>query len=348
MKYNIIIRHTAIGLCVLSAVAAASLTCFGQWGSNAPAYSDCCPCVPAQPWGYCQTRWHRWPGVMYQNMQVQGPPRGEGIAPPQTELPNPKSEGESKPEAATAPNQTTPQAAPEGAPSNPFQEAPRNQPQEGAPQQPTGTTAPSETAPGATEQGTTPPGESAPGTTEQGTTAPGEKEPNTTEPGANGPGMELPSTEPPKETPSAPADTSQPAPGELPVPESPNSNESTPKEQSKPEPDSGMQPSRPEPGAWNMSPGSRLRRGEAGTVGGQARSADPAPIMPAVCIAPARETSAAGARGKAIAREPVQAPAAKAAPALIAPAANAKRLEAPVAGRRTDGRSAIIRCVARE
>ncbi len=244
MSHNATSR-TIIWLSVLSVVATASMTCFAQWGTNASPYSECCPCVPARPWGYCQTRWHRWPGVMSGGMPVQAPLRGEGISPPQTELPSPGSEGESKTNVPSTeiPSETRPAAGPSQAPSNPFQPAPSEQPVEPAPQQ-----APEIGAPGANEPGATEPGATPPGTT--------------------GPGMEMPGTEPPTESP-APSDTNQPAPSESPA--QPSKEESKPSEDSQPGPAAEPPPSNSEPGAQNMSPGLRLRRGDGGGAGRQAR-----------------------------------------------------------------------------
>lgn len=136
-QWNKAIRRTTIGLCVLFAMAAGGLTCFAQWGNNASPY-DNCPCIPARPyWGYHTTRWHRWPGVMYADMQAPTPSKGNEISPSQIDLPTPKNEAELKPplQTETAPNETPSHAAPEKAPSNPFQTMPTNPPLEPAPEQ---------------------------------------------------------------------------------------------------------------------------------------------------------------------------------------------------------------------
>jgi hypothetical protein len=64
-----------------------------QWGTNTTP----CPthCGPASPWwGYVQTRWNRWPGATYPDMQKVPGVAGEGVPVPSVDLPRPNKESE--------------------------------------------------------------------------------------------------------------------------------------------------------------------------------------------------------------------------------------------------------------
>lgn len=303
--WNRQIRRTTIGLSILWLVAAAGLECFAQCGTNASPY-DCCTCVPARPWGYYQTRWHRWPGVMYGGMPVAAPNGSEGISPSQIELPNPKNEAELKTpsQEIPAPAEAPAHTAPEEAPSNPFQTTPSNPSLEPAPEQ-------------GPEQ-----------------SQPGDNEPSKTEPGTAEPGMEMPGTEPPNESPSGPPDTKEPGPNASPSLPS-DSNETKPNEESMPEPDSGKSSDRGR-GTYNQSPGLQLRRADTGKSGRQRPDYDPAPVMPTVCSTASKPASPAP-RAKVKSSNLAQTQSANAAPERIAPPLNAQRLEASKAEPRNGG-----------
>jgi hypothetical protein len=303
--FNKTIRRNLIGLCAWCALVGIVSESFAQWGENAPPHSANCPCVPERPWGYYQTRWHRWPGVMYVENQTPTSAGNGEIPPAQIDLPSPKNEAELK---TTSPTRTPtteapPQTLPAETPSNPLLPKP-------------GSAVPP------SEQGTEPKNEPA-------MEVPRTEPPSSEGPGTVSPGTETPSNTPPSsETPSKEAPSKE-TPSELPL-NAPESNESKPKETPSPAPNSSQSQPGSAPGAFNKSPGLKLRRFAVNEFG--MCDADPAPVMPvdsAVLAAAVSEAAPAPPRAWANAKDTVHPVASNDEPELIAPSTNMKPMPAP-------------------